>query len=202
VTADQYLVDLGLVTKSGEASKHFASHVPSISSVGEVASEFVERTWAALNSPTELSNNLRGTTFELLIGVCLVKAGLVPFFRQAEVTYVNNARFDYLLWESGWNPISISIKTSLRERYKQAELEGGALKNVHRKSENYLVTLAHGEVKARRKKLAEANQYSNLNLLVLADTVEFDELIDYLQSKSFAKPASINPMANDYTIDI
>ena len=200
MTTDNYLIELGLVSTSGQASRHFASVVPSLSHVGPVASDFVETTWQELNTPSELSNNLRGGVFEILIGVVLVKFGIKPFYRQAEVTFVNNARFDFLLWEGGWNPISLSIKTSLRERYKQAELEAGALKNVHRKSENYLVTVSESEVLTRRRKLEDSSQFTNLDLLVLANKAEFDELIKYLQSKTFAEVEKVSPMANNHVI--
>ena len=88
----------------------------------------------------------------------------------------------------------------LDRRDVEPELEAGALKNVHRKSENFLVTLAEDEVKARRKKLLEAQQFSNLDSLVLADQAEFDELLGYLSSKSFALPADLNPMANRHVV--
>jgi len=39
----------------------------------------------------------------------------------------------------------LTIKTSLRERYKQADLEGLALKQVYRKSKTYLITLSGQE---------------------------------------------------------
>ena len=198
--SDAYLVELGLASSLGQATAIFASACPSLDSLPAVASEAVAEMWEKVNSPDQLSNNLRGTVFEILIGAVLLNKGIYPFFRQAEVTFVNNAHFDFLLWEDGWNPISVSIKTSLRERYKQAELEAGALKNVHRKSENFLVTLAEDEVKARRKKLLEAQQFSNLDSLVLADQAEFDELLGYLSSKSFALPADLNPMANRHVV--
>jgi hypothetical protein len=197
---DAYLIDLGLATNSGQATKVFASAVPTLASLPATASEAVQSVWDVVTKEQDLSNNLRGSVFELLIGSVLVSAGCYPFFRQAEVTYVNNAHFDFLLWEDGWNPISISIKTSLRERYKQAELEAGALKNVHRRSENFLVTLAEDEVKARRRKLQETQQFSNLDKMVLADQPEFDELIQYLKSKTFALPGDINPMSNRYVV--
>ncbi len=195
-----YLVGLGLASSSGQATAIFEAAFPSIDDLGSVASDAVQDAWNRLNANQPLSNNLRGSVFELLIGTTLIKHGISPFFRQAEVTFVNNAHFDFLLWEDGWNPISLSIKTSLRERYKQAELEAGALKNVHRKSENYLITLAEDEVAARRRKIDGTRQYSNLDGLVLANQVEFDELIGYLKSKRFSVPSDVNPMVNRHIV--
>ena len=198
--SDQYMIDLGLVSSSGQASELLSRFVPDLESVDTVPSKFVSNTWTAINKPNQLSNGLRGSVLELLVGLSLVRAGITPFFRQAEITYVNNAKFDFLLWEQGWNPISLSVKTSLRERYKQAELEAGALQNVHRRSENYLITLEAKEVATRRRKLEKATEFSNLHRLILADTAEFDELISQLAQKVFAKPKDINPMGNNLIV--
>lgn len=197
---DQFLIDLGLVSKSGQASSLLSRFVPSLEAVEPTPSKFVSEVWTAINTPKSLSNGLRGSVLELLVGLSLIRAGIAPFFRQAEITYVNNAKFDFLLWEGGWNPISLSVKTSLRERYKQAELEAGALQNVHRRSENYLITLEADEVATRRRKLERASQFSNLDRMVLADTSEFDELISQLAERLFARPMDINPMANDLIV--
>lgn len=197
---DRFLIDLGLISQSGQASKVVAGIVPSLGAVTEPASEFISRVWAEVNHPITLANSLRGSVFEILIGLSLVRAGIFPFFRQAEVAFVNNSRFDFLLWEEGWNPISLSIKTSLRERYKQAELEAGALLNVHRKAQNYLITLEADEVDRRRRQLAAANEFTNLNGLVLASTQEFDELIANLRDRLFSKPLDINPMKNQFVV--
>jgi hypothetical protein len=52
-------------------------------------------------------------------------------------------------------PICISAKTSLRERYKQADFEAIALKYVHRKALSFLVTLEENEAKSvKAKKLS------------------------------------------------
>ncbi len=51
-----------------------------------------------------------------------------------------------LFKEEKRSPIGISIKTSLRERYKQADLKAVALKYVHRNAENCLISLQSSEV--------------------------------------------------------
>lgn len=193
---DKYLIDAGLAQKSGDATKLLARFQPSFEAVLTSPSAHINDVWERMTAEGEVSNNLRGSVFELLIGSILYANGIRPFFTQAEVTFVNNARFDILLWEDGWNPISLSIKTSLRERYKQAELEAWALQSVHRKSENWLITLSTEEVKRRKKQLGAMKEFSYLRGLILATEAEFDEFIAFLKSKNFSSPVDINPMAN------
>ncbi len=193
---DSYLVQAGLAQSSGDATKLLSRYQPNFESVLPSPSAHINDVWERMNADGSVSNNLRGSIFELLIGSVLIANGITPFFTQAEVTFVNNARFDILLWEDGWNPISLSIKTSLRERYKQAELEAWALNSVHRKSENWLITLSEEEVFRRKRQLGASKEYSYLRGLILASSPEFDEFVLYLKSKSFSVPADINPMAN------
>ena len=56
-----------------------------------------------------------------------------------------NINYDILLYSKVSGPICLSAKTSFRERYKQADLEAMALKNVHRISKSYLLTLSDEE---------------------------------------------------------
>lgn len=70
----------------------------------------------------------------------------------AKVAFVPNVIYDLMFYTSERGPICISAKTSLRERYKQADLEAIALKYVHRKALSYLVTLQTNEAKIRMKR--------------------------------------------------
>ncbi len=88
--------------------------------------------------------------FKLTIATLFIREKLLPLHLQAQLAFVPNAIYDLMLITSNNNPIGFSLKTSLRERYKQADLEALVLKNVHRKSENYLLTL--DAVEARRVK--------------------------------------------------
>src|SRR2546421_9618463 len=101
----------------------------------------------------DLTRNDNGAIFEYLIMVCLYSKGILPFYIQAKISFVPNATYDIVLYSSANFPITLSIKTSLRERYKQADLEGLALKNVHRRVKNYLITLSAKEYEGVRKKI-------------------------------------------------
>ena len=89
--------------------------------------EYVQKYWAALekaNKPT-----LHTNTFKFIIYSLLYREGIKPFYTQAKVAFVPNVNYDALLYNQS-APVSLSLKTSLRERYKQADLEAVALRYI------------------------------------------------------------------------
>ena len=84
--------------------------------------------------------------------------------------------------------VAISIKTTLRERWKQADLEALAIKQVHKSAQCFVVTLSHNEeVSARRR---NDSTYAGLDRFILADTTEFDDLINDLSERDFSEAGS------------
>lgn len=98
-----------------------------------------------------------------------------------------NVKFDILLYSSDNYPIGLSLKTSLRERYKQADLEDIALKYVHRRALNYLITLDSDEADNVKEKLCRG-ELLGINKVIAADTEEFDELISKFGNINFINP--------------
>ena len=82
------------------------------------------------------------------------------------------------------------MKTSLRERYKQADLEAVALKYVHRKAENYLLTMDREEAESVSRKIA-TGAVLGLDKAVLASSDEFDSFVNNLKTKTFISPGSV-----------
>ena len=125
--------------------------------------EYIQKYWNALQEvgyPT-----LHGNIFEYIIYTLLYRENIRPFYTQAKVAFVPNVNFDALLYCQS-TPVSLSLKTSLRERYKQADLEAIALKYVHRKSKCYLLTMDSTEAKVQKAKISSG------------DIIGLDEIID------------------------
>ncbi len=101
----------------------------------------------------EMNRNANGRFFELIIQRLLVRYGIVPFYINAEVALVPDVNFDIIVYTKECGPVCLSIKTSLRERYKQANLEAIALKQVHRKSKTFLLTMESNEAQKLAKKI-------------------------------------------------
>ena len=202
-----FLQDLGIgTTKDGHLSKGgelILQCIPnSPSSIKELdydyaandrVSKFVSSVWKNVElrkSSEGVGNSVLGSAFECLLALVLCIEDIGPFFMQAELTFVPNAKFDILMYdESGW-PISLSIKTSLRERYKQADLEAMALKQVHRNSESYLITLNETEAAAQSQKI-EKRELVALDKIILATAKEFDELIFDIRGRKLVDPDKV-----------
>jgi hypothetical protein len=175
----------GLLNKAGDLSQLS----PSAS---------VEKLWTIYKTDHESNNNLNGAVFEEILGYVLTKEGCVPFYMQARVAYVPNVNYDFILYDADEGPISLSAKTSLRERWKQADLEAVALKYVHRNALSYAITMDKTEAATRTAKLKDCMA---LNDFILADSEKFDQLIADIKSRNLVKAGSIEIVTSNTIID-
>ena len=152
-------------------------------------SRFVKQAWQAYTHSGLGSNSLNGAIFEYLIAFCLYERHIRPFYQQARLGLVPNVAYDLVLYTKAAYPITLSLKTSLRERYKQADLEGWALKNVHRKAKNYLLTLSN-EVVGVQQKIAEG-AIAGLDAAILVTSEAFDTLLEELQATALQQAQQI-----------
>jgi len=145
------------------------------------SSEFISHYWQSYKDNYPNNNSMNGTIFENLIMIALARRGIDNIYYQTELSYVPSAIFDIFLYSSE-TPIAISIKTTLRERWKQADLEALAIKQVHKNAKCYVITLSHSEVRARRN---NDNSYAGLDEFILADTIEFDNFLNEISNMNF-----------------
>lgn len=190
------LISTHIFKSKGKTYKAFIKYISAdfISVSASKPHEYVKKCWDNYknNCPKEKQKqSLNGKIFEKIIATCLYREGILPMFLQAQVTFVPNVDFDIVLFkEEQKSPIGISIKTSLRERYKQADLEAVALKYVHRNAENYLISLKSSEVDNVKQKLKQGDLLG-LNKIIAADTKEFDEMMDYFKTFKFNNPSKV-----------
>jgi len=178
-----FLSQYGVVAASG--SSRSADLVVEVigdpwSDVSLSSHEFVSKWWKVL-AASNPNPNLRGGIFEHLLATVFIREGLLPFYVQAQVEFVPNVRYDFLFWTVEKGPLVISAKTSLRERYKQADLEAMAISSVHRRSETFLVTLDGVEAARVSAKIASGD-VQFLKHVAVADSVEFDDLISKIKA--------------------
>lgn len=168
--------------------------------INATASKFVAHYWKKYKENYGNNNSLNGLIFENIIMLALARRGIDNIYYQTELTYVPSAIFDIFLY-SEETSIALSIKTTLRERWKQADLEALAVKQVHKNAKCYVLTLSHNEVRARRR---NDSTYAGLDGFILANTKEFDELIDQLMGIEFKVANSIPIIKTDnkrYTLE-
>ena len=149
------LNQLGItVGANNKAEVVFDSLFPSFLNVKyKNPSDYISTYWEAFQKNPEGNNNLNGKIFEYILATLCVRENILPLYMSAKVAFVPNVIYDLMFYTAERGPICVSAKTSLRERYKQADLEAIALKYVHRKALSFLVTLEENEAKSVKAKI-------------------------------------------------
>lgn len=143
------------------------------------------------SAPKQRAKN--GKVFEALILYALFRAGIYPAYYQATVKFIPHVVYDILLYHPTY-PVILSCKTSLRERWKQADLEGLALKQVYRGASSYLLTLSSEGVRVQR--LVEESEAVGLDSCIVIESAgdRFDQLLQSLSEKRFVEASKILPV--------
>lgn len=194
--ATNVLISTHLLKSKNKTYETFVKHISNDFRSIKVAKphEYVTYCWNkyVTNCPEkEQTQSLNGKIFETIISTCFYREGILPMYLQAKVTFVPNVDFDIVLFkEEKRSPIGISLKTSLRERYKQADLEAVALKYVHRNAENYLISFNSSELDAVKQKLKDGSLLG-LNRIIAADTIEFDTAVEELKKLKLINPGDV-----------
>ncbi len=138
------------------------------------------------------SNSLNGKIFEVIIATALYRCKVRPFYLQAKARLVPDVDYDIILYDkTNQIPITISVKTSVRERYKQADLEAYAFRNVHRAALNYLVLLNKRECANVQKKIKNGSVLG-LKQAIRADSGDFDVLLEELKQRNLGTSPKIS----------
>lgn len=161
-----------------------------------VPTKFIEAVWTNYLKLPKRNNTLNSTVFELIIIALLINKGIKPFYRQASVAFVPGIKYDILIY-SKEGPITLSAKTSLRERFKQADLEAFVLKNVHRNAKSYLITLEKNEAATR---IRNKNNLIGLENVYCCLNEDFNEFIASLISMKFIEPKPVKVITNGCVI--
>ncbi len=156
-------------------------------------SELVEQGYEAYLQQYGSTASRNGRIYELLIVEAIRRAGIGPVYYQARYLFVPNVEFDVLLYHPR-SPVVLSCKTSLRERYKQAELEGYVLKSVYRGARVYLVTRNPGEGLGVQKKIKEGVIVGLDDCIITRDSEAFDDLLLNLGECDFQVARPIEPL--------
>ena len=162
-------------------------------------SDYVKIYWEAFKKHPESNNNLNGKIFEYVLATLFVRENILPIYMSAKVAFVPNVIYDLMFYTDERGPICISAKTSLRERYKQADLEAIALKYVHRKALCFLLTLEENEAKSVKAKI-KTGDVIGLDNVIVATSDEFDNLIKDLKSFQFSEPPTVKVIESNQVI--
>jgi len=146
------------------------------------------------NTSASSQRGVNGRVFEGLILEALYRAGIYPAYYQATVKFIPNVKYDILLYHPK-HLVVLSCKVSLRERWKQADLEGSALKQVYRGAQSVLLTLSESEG-SRVQRQIENSEALGLDecVVVKSNGDRFDILIQDLQEMQFVEASPVMPV--------
>lgn len=195
------LKTLGIVSDgSKKAAKVFEDIFPDFREiVADTPSKYISIFWNIYKNLPDGNKDLNGKIFEYLLATVFVREGIIPIYMNAKVAFVPNVNFDLMFYTSERGPICISAKTSLRERYKQADLEAIALKYVHRKALSFLVTMDEKEADKTKVKIKKG-EIIGLENIILATSLEFDELISELKQYEFCLPPKVEVVTSNMIV--
>jgi len=162
-------------------------------------SDYVSIYWNKYQETRDFNNNLNGKIFEYILATLCVRENILPLFLNAKVAFVPNVIYDLMFYTLDRGPICISAKTSLRERYKQADLEAIALKYVHRKALSYLLTLDTKEAQIVQEKI-KIGDVIGLDNVIVATSSSFNNLIEELKTYNFLEPPTVKVIESNQII--
>src|SRR5258706_7813094 len=185
--------DLGIVKKPGVSDAIFDEAVD-LADLQKGAANFllqsVEKCRALAakkgKSPQSIGS-MGGRWLEFALLVALKENKLTPAYWQAEFKEVPNAFNDVLLWSKESGPIVLSCKTTLRERYKQADAEALPAGKCYPNAKLYLVCLEDdANHLARVRKKIKDGELMALQFIYAADNA--DELFAFLKTQTLVAP--------------
>jgi len=145
--------------------------------------------------PETQKRGVAGSALETLIALALIKEGIRPFYTQAEVAFVHNAKYDVFLYGSDKTLVTLSLKTSFRERWKQADLEAFALAQVYKKCLSMCATLDSREANVIKEKISEGKVFGLHHCFDLKQSADVQTMIGMLKSKKPSEaPEQMGPM--------
>lgn len=134
-----------------------------------------------------LNQSVNGNIFEYIIQTLLIRENILPFYSQATMSFIPAIEFDIILYSEddyGVMPYLLSLKTSFRERWKQADLEAEALKKVHRRAKCYLLTMETDDAQSVKEKIAIGEAFA-IDDAIDCNSDDLDNLIAELNTKTF-----------------
>lgn len=169
--------------------------------------DYVAMYYGAYKNKGITNPSLNGKFFEIVITTLLINEGILPIYLQAEIQFVPNVDYDIVLYNlptsipgsSGQKlgfPICLSCKTTLRERWKQADLEAVALKYVHRNSKSYILCIDKHEAEIAKAKIREGGSLGLAGCIDCYDP-ELDDFIAELKSSyTFGEAGQVDIIIN------
>jgi len=192
MVSKEEFINRGIANKnSSKAIDIFDSICPDFYNIQyNTPSEYMHILWSEYETIEDRLKSINGKIFEYILASLFIRERILPFYYQTQITFVSNVNFDFFIYtEEG--PITLSTKTSLRERYKQAVLEADAMLSVHRNSLNYLLSLDEQALETVCNKI-QMHEITSLKNAIYIFSEDFDRLIYLIKSRRITMAPNFN----------
>ena len=185
---------------TADYSKIVQDMILSLSEVGyKTPSEYVKTCWDIYQNSVYVQPLIDDFILSHILAALCIKEDIIPVHIRKKPLSGPNVIYDLMFYTAERGPICWSVKTSLRERYKQADLESIALKYVHRKALSYLITLEKNEAKSVKAKI-KTGDVIGLDEVIVATEPEFDLLVAELKKYQFEEPPTVQVISSNQVV--
>lgn len=165
------LVDSGLVSTANDATRTLAQILVDPEIPDYPYSRVVSTVWEKAKVRGEAS----GALFELIVSACLYDAKVKVFYRHATLERCPKLESDLLVWSQFGSPWCIQLTSTLRERYKLADLQAFRVKSSYSNAAVVLLTMDQFDTAKRSR-----GDFESLDELIYCGNEAFDSLVDRL----------------------
>ena len=134
---------------------------------------------------------IRGKIHEYLILFYFQNKGIINLYPQAYLFFIPDIKFDLVLFTQTKRIIAFSIKTCLRDRYRQAMVEAQQLKKLDTRFEFYLLTNNTVETQRLNKKIHQG-KIPGINQVIDCFSPQANVFLQTLLTHQFLPFSDIN----------
>ncbi|WAN63370.1 hypothetical protein RS022_04810 [Candidatus Phytoplasma rubi] len=134
---------------------------------------------------------IRGKINEYLILLYFQNQGIIHLYPQAYLFFISDIKFDLVLFTKNKRIIAFNFKTCLRDRYKQAMVEGQQLKKLDTRFEFYLLTNNEPETQRLNHKINQG-KVQGINQVINLFSDSANNFLQNLITRQFIPFSNIN----------
>ncbi|QKX95254.1 hypothetical protein [Candidatus Phytoplasma asteris] len=144
---------------------------------------------------SQSQKSIRGKINEYLILLYLNNKGITHLYPQSHLFFIPDIKFDLVLFTKTKRIMAFNFKTCLRDRYKQAMVEGQQLKKLDTRFEFYLLTNNGTETQRLNNKINQG-KVQGINEVINLFSNSADKFLQNLITTKFIPFSNINIIKN------
>lgn len=189
---DDYLIKAGLSKARTPSTEFLARAQKGFDSVKAPYGDYIQEIWNNAKRLGIANGPQSGPLFEMVVASVFIGAGLVPFYQKAELKAAKKIESDFLFWdEASQSPVCLELTSTLRERYKLADLQAFKVKANFPKAKFFQLTMDYKDA-ARRS----SDDFESLDGLIFAGSSEIEKVLDAVKQLSLGIKAPLEENKN------